>query len=113
MDYIFEKTWNETVTRISASFGEKLDYTGILFIIGLQELGRDFQTYKKDQKLDIIHIGICTLLEPFGYYAYEGRDQDGWPHFTRTTNLPALSPQEQELLVRKAIVRYFNPEETE
>ncbi len=107
MDYIFEKAWNETVTKISASFGEKLDYTAILFIIGLQELDKDFQTYKKDQKLEIIHIGICTLLEPYGYHTYIGRDPEGWPHFERVTELPPLSPTEQELLIKKAIVNYF------
>jgi hypothetical protein len=107
MDYIFEKAWNETVTKISTSFGEKLDYTAILFIVGLQELNKDFQTYKKDQKLEIIHIGICTLLEPYGYYTYMGRDPEGWPHFDRVTELPPLSPPEQELLIKKAIVNYF------
>lgn len=110
MDYLFEKVWNETVTRISASFGEKLDYTAILFLIGVQELGKDFQTYKKDQKVELIHIGVCSVLIPFGYYQFIGRDEDGWPHFERTDLLPALNPEEQELLVKRAIIRYFNPE---
>ncbi len=110
MDYLFEKVWNETVTRISASFGEKLDYTAILFLIGVQELGKDFQTYKKDQKVELLHIGVCSVLIPFGYYQFIGRDEDGWPHFERTDLLPALNPEEQELLVKRAIIRYFNPE---
>lgn len=110
MDYVFEKIWNETVTRISASFGEKLDYTAILFLIGVQELGKDFQPYKKDQKVELIHIGICSVLIPFGYYRFIGRDEEGWPHFERTDLLPGLNPVEQELLVRRAIIRYFNPE---
>lgn len=110
MDYIFEKAWNETVSRISASFGEKLDYAAILFLIGVQELGKDFQTFKKDQKVELMHVGICSLLVPYGYYEFIGRDEDGWPHFERSSNLPPLTPVEQELLVRKAIVKYFNPE---
>lgn len=108
MDYIFEKTWNETVEKVSNQFGEKLDYTAIIFIIGLQELGKDFQAYKKDQKIEIMHIAICALLEPFGYYEYEGRDADGWPHFKRVESLPSLSPPEQELLIKRAIVNYFD-----
>jgi hypothetical protein len=111
MDYQFEKTWNETITRVSAQFGEKLDYAAILFLIGVQELGKDYQNFKKDQKVELMHIGICSVLVPYGYYSFVGRDEDGWPHFERTDTLPALEPNEQELLIRRAIVRYFNHED--
>jgi hypothetical protein len=107
MDYVFEKTWNETVAKISESFGEKLDYAAILMLIGLQELGKDYQTFKKDQKLELMHIGICSVLLPYGYYEYKGRDDEDWPHFERVDSLPPLTPEEQEMLIRKAIVRYF------
>ncbi len=111
MDYVFEKTWNETVSKISEQFGEKLDYAAILFLIGVQELGMDYQNFKKDQKVELVHVGICSVLMPYGYYEFKGRDDDGWPHFERTDLLPALQPQEQEMLIRKAIVRYFEAEE--
>jgi len=107
MDFVFEKAWNETVSRISLSFGEKLDYAAILFLIGVQELGQDFQKFKKDEKLELMHVGICTLLMPYGYYNFVGRDEEGWPHFERVENLPPLNPEDQELLVKKAIVKYF------
>jgi hypothetical protein len=54
-----------------------------------------------------MHVAVCTLLEPFGYYEYEGRDADAWPHFKRIENLPPLSPPEQELLIKRAIIDYF------
>ncbi|MFM9983784.1 MAG: hypothetical protein ACKVOK_01040 [Flavobacteriales bacterium] len=111
MDYQFEKTWNETITRVSAQFGEKLDYAAILFLIGVQELGKDYQNFKKDQKVELMHVGICSVLLPYGYYTFVGRDEDGWPHFERTETLPALEPDEQELLIKRAIVRYFNLED--
>lgn len=111
MDYQFEKTWNETVERISTRFGEKLDYSAILFLIGLQELGKDYQNFKKDQKLELMHIGICSVLMPYGYYEFVGRDEDGWPHFERKESLPSLAPNEQELLIKKAIVKYFEQED--
>jgi hypothetical protein len=107
VDYVFEKAWQETVTKVSASFGEKLDYAAILMLIGLQELGKDYQKYKKDQKIELMHIGICTVLMPFGYYSFIGRDEEGWPHFERLESLPILTSDEQELLIRKAIVAYF------
>ena len=108
MDYVFEKTWNETVSKISASFGEKLDYAAILFLIGVQELGQDYQKFKKDEKLELMHVGICSLLVPYGYYTFVGRDEQGWPHFERNGDLPNLTPTEQEVLVKKAIVNYFH-----
>ncbi|MFN0031164.1 MAG: hypothetical protein ACKVOR_03290 [Flavobacteriales bacterium] len=111
MDFVFEKTWKETVNQLSERFGQPLDYAAILFIIGLQELGKDHQAYKKDQKVDIIHIGICSVLMPYGYYQFVGRDEDGWPHFERPEQLPALLPEDQELLIKRAIVRYFNETE--
>lgn len=107
MDYVFEKTWQETLDRISANFGAKLEYSAILMLIGAQELGQDYRQYKKDQKIDLMHIGICSVLQPYGYYHFIGRDEDGWPHFERMENMPSLSAEEQELLIRKAIVRYF------
>jgi len=111
MDYIFEKKWKETIDRISEPFGEKLDYAAILLMIGYQELGLDYRTFKKDEKISLMHIAICTLLEPYGFYTYEGRDADGWPHFERVEELPALEAAEQELLIRKAIIKYFDETE--
>lgn len=93
--------------ELSENFGEKLDYSAILMLIGLQELGKDYQSFKKDQKLELMHIGICSVLMPFGYYHFEGRDEEGWPHFSRKEELPSLDPSQQELLIRKAILQYF------
>ena len=83
MDYQFEKEWLEVQKRIERQFGEDVDLQGILYIIGVQELGKGFLKFKKDEKVDLMHVAICTLLEPYGYYRYEGRDDDGWPHFDR------------------------------
>jgi hypothetical protein len=110
MDYIFERAWQETLDRVSKQFGEKLEYGALLMLIGLQELGQDYSKYKKDEKIDLMHIGVCTVLLPFGYYKFMGRDEQGWPHFERVQNLPPLEPNEQELLIRKAIVEYFKEE---
>ncbi len=110
MDYLFEKKWQETLETASKNFGEKLDYSAILLLIGLQELGIFDLKFKKDQKLELMHIAVCTLLEPYGYYEFEGRDVDGWPHFTKKENLPVLSPGDQEILLKKAIMKYFGNE---
>jgi|688.fasta_scaffold1869758_1 hypothetical protein len=110
MDPDFEKLWNEVLDEASAPFGERLEIEGLLFLIGVQELGQTGRKFSKDQKLDLLHIAICRLLEPFGYYHYEGNDKDGWPHYSATEKLPSLSPAQQHQLMKRAIVEYFRPE---
>lgn len=83
----------------------------MLFLIGVQELGSGKQKYSKDDKLNLIHIAVCRLLEPFGYYSFSHYDEDGFPHFEETDKLPELRPNEQQLLMKKAIIQYFQDEE--
>jgi len=110
MDYLFEKKWQETLEEVSKNFGEKLDYSSLLMLIGLQELGNFDLKFKKDQKIELMHVGICTVLMPFGYYEFKGRDEEGWPHFERKKNLPMLEPGDQEILIKKAVMLYFGEE---
>jgi hypothetical protein len=83
----------------------------ILFLIGVQELGSGQQKYTKDDKLNILHIAVCRLLEPFGYYKFSHYDDDGYPHFEEVEKLPDLKPNEQQILMKKAIIQYFLDEE--
>ena len=63
----------------------------MLFLIGVQELGSGQQKYTKDDKVNLIHIAVCRLLEPFGYYKFS-HYVDGWPHYDETDHLPELQP---------------------
>ena len=83
----------------------------ILFLIGVQELGSGQQKYTKDDKLNMLHIAVCRLLEPFGYYKFSHYDDDGYPHFLETDTLPELKPNEQQILMKKAIIQYFIDED--
>lgn len=83
----------------------------LLFLIGVQELGSGQQKYTKDDKLNILHIAVCRLLEPFGYYKFSHYDDDGYPHFDEVSQLPELKPNEQQILMKKAIIQYFHDEE--
>lgn len=101
--------WEELQNQISEKFGggEKMDIDSITYLIGVQELGKGFQKFKKDEKINIMHIAICTLLEPFGFYEFEYFDEDGWPHYKIIDELPFLKPGEQSVLMKEAIVMYF------
>ena len=101
--------WNQVVEILSNRFadGEPLDLDAIIYLIGVQELGKVKKTFKKDEKINLMHIAICRLLEPFGYYKFEAIDADGWPHYTVVEQLPPLKAGEQTVLMKEAIVLYF------
>ena len=87
--------------------GEKLDLDAIIYIIGLQEKGNLKTKYNKEDKINLMHIAICRLLEPFGYYEFDYFDKDGWPHYRALEKLPSLKAGEQTVLMKEAIVNYF------
>lgn len=103
--------WERLQQKLKERFNEELDYDAILFIIGLQELGKPYKKYKKDEKVEIIHIAICTLLEPFGFYEFAGRDEDGWPHWILKENLPFLDAKQQNKLIIDSIIDYFKKDQ--
>ena len=83
----------------------------VLFLIGVQELGSGKQKYTKDDKLNLIHIAVCRLLQPFGFYEFSHYDAQGYPHFTEKEPMPDLKPNEQTLLMKKAVIQYFIDED--
>jgi len=101
--------WNNVVQILSNQFaeGDVLDLDAIIYLIGVQELGKVHQTFKKDEKLNLMHIAICRLLEPYGFYEFDFVDKDGWPHYKVKEELPALKAGEQSVLMKEAIVAYF------
>lgn len=104
-----EEKWQEVQLLVKKRFDEELDVQTILFVIGLQELGMPFQPLKKEQKLDLMHIGVCTVLMPYGYYKKIGVDDDGWPHFKNVEKLPNdLTGKAQEDFMKEAIIQYFD-----
>jgi len=105
-----ELKWQKLLANLSKNFGPDIGLEGILFLIGIQELGKGAVKLNKDQKLDVMHIAICRLLAPYGYYKYKGLDEDGWPHYERTERLPYLNAEQQNYLMREAIILYFEQE---
>ncbi|WP_299533255.1 hypothetical protein [Ulvibacterium sp.] len=108
-DLQLKERWDVLVEKLSAQFadGDLLELDAIIYLIGVQELGQYHKTYKKDEKLNLMHIAICRLLEPYGYYEFDFFDEDGWPHYTMKEALPHLKAGEQSVLMKEAIVNYF------
>ncbi len=101
--------WNKLIDFISGQFGsgERLDLQAILFLIGVNELGQGYRDFKKNEKLDLLHIAICKLLSHHGYFSFIGRDKDGWPRWKSNDELPQLNPNQQTVLLRDGVVKYF------
>ena len=101
--------WDAVVNILSNQFadGEILDLDAIIYLIGVQELGQLNRKFKKDEKLNLMHIAICRLLEPYGYYEFDFFDEEGWPHYLVKEQLPPLKAGEQSVLMKEAIVNYF------
>lgn len=107
MDFDVELRFQEVVKELEQSFGDGLDVQAILFLIGVNELGLGYKDFSKSEKTDLLHVAICTLLEPHGYYEFEGRDKDNWPHFKLLQNLPPLKSRDQQHLIKEAIIDYM------
>ncbi len=105
-----KEKWDFLVTALTKEFsdGEELNLDGIVYLIGVQELGQGHRRFKKDEKINLMHIAICKLLEPYGYYEFDFFDEDGWPHYKIISELPQLKPGEQTVLMKEAIVHYFD-----
>ena len=108
-DIQLKERWENLVNILSDQFsqGENLDLDAIIYLVGVQELGQIHREFKKDEKLNLMHIAICKLLEPYGFYEFDYVDTDGWPHYNVKEQLPALKAGEQSVLMKEAIVGYF------
>ena len=76
MDYELERDFAVLRKLMEERFGEDPDLTSMVFAVGLQECGQGFRTFKKDEKLEVMHVGVCTLLAPMGYYEELGPGAD-------------------------------------
>ncbi|MGB5236835.1 MAG: hypothetical protein WBM43_03865 [Flavobacteriaceae bacterium] len=108
-DELLKAYWEKLVERLSDHFsdGDLLELDAIIYLVGVQELGQYHRSFKKDEKVNLMHIAICRLLEPYGYYRFEYFDEDGWPHYAVEEDLPPLKAGEQSVLMKEAIVNYF------
>jgi len=109
-DDIQQRWWN-LEAKLVERFGKKPDLEGILFLIGLQETGYITQNISKEQKQDLMHVAMCRILQSSGYYRMDGKDDEGWPHFTQVKDLPVYSLPEQENFIRDHVLLYFEAQD--
>jgi len=110
-DLDLEREWQALLGKLENMIGKKpADLNAVLFLIGVQELGKGRRTFTKEQKQDLMHIAICKILSFSGFYALEGIDEDGWPHWKMMKKLPHFDTTEQEKLLKIHVIEYFEKE---
>jgi len=110
-DLELDRKWNSLLQELGSIIGKKpKDLNSVLFLIGVQELGHGTKIFAKEEKQDLMHIGICKVLSLSGYYELEGLDKDGWPHWKLIKKLPHFDLLEQERLLKMHVMEYFEKE---
>lgn len=108
----FRERWLTVEAMLHERFGKTPNMEAILFLIGMNEIGKLKKKYTKEQKQDLMHVAMCTLLAQSGYYAPDGVDADGWPHFKLLQPVPPmLGLLEQEHFIKEHVIAYFEAEE--
>jgi len=102
-----QQRWWDLEAKLVARFGKKPDLEAVLFLIGMQETGFVQQKISKEQKQDLMHVAMCTVLAPSGFYGLEGRDEVGCPHFKQLKPLPDMFLPEQESFIKDHVLLYF------
>ncbi|MFO8000332.1 MAG: hypothetical protein R6U46_03745 [Marinilabilia sp.] len=102
-----EENWDQLVLKISKRFKVTADFDFMLFIIGVQELGEGMRPYSREEKMDLINLGKCTLLKQSGYLEVEGKDEEGWPKFKENESLKSLTPSFLNYTLKRAAFDYL------
>lgn len=111
-DLEFEFRWGQLLNKIQKTIGQRpKDLNGVLFLIGVQELGKGHKNFTKEEKQDLMHIAICRVLSKLGFYTLVGTDQEGWPHWELAKPLPQFDLLEQEKLLKNQVLEYFEDEQ--
>ncbi|MFN8353491.1 MAG: hypothetical protein U0Y10_03520 [Spirosomataceae bacterium] len=103
--------WEELLDYLENSLGKRpADLNSVLFLMGVQELGKGHQFFTKEQKQDLMHIAICKALSFAGFYELEGVDSEGWPIWKLVKKLPHFDLLSQEKLLKMYVIEYFTTE---
>ena len=102
-----QQRWWALEAKLMARFDKKPDLEAVLFLIGMQETGFMQEKISKEEKQDLMHVAVCTVLAQSGSYIVEGTDPDHWPHFKQLQQLPEMTTHEQENFIKDHVLLYF------
>ncbi len=76
----------------------------MLLLIGYQESPEIKNSQNKEEKLDLINLGVLTVLEKQGFFK-RVPSETNWPAFEPTEK---KSEEDKERIIKRGIIRYFN-----
>lgn len=105
-----EARWTSVLEWIETRFGQRAGIEAVLFLIGIQSRGIGYHPeMKKERKQDTIMEGTFCAFETLGFYERVGLEEDGFWIWERAIDeMPKLSIEDQEKLLKLGIVRYFD-----
>ena len=72
-----DKAWNRLLEELETQFDQEITLKGLLYLIGVQELNLGIKQYEREEKVNVIHVAICKILIPFGFYKFDRLDEGG------------------------------------
>ena len=70
------KKWKALQEAVAENFDMDIpDIKVMLFLIGVQELGKGPKEFSKREKEELMHIATCRLFSSLGFYELEGQDE--------------------------------------
>ena len=99
--------WKELCDHLGRQFDIDIDLNGVLFLVGIRERGLTFQPFSKEEKMNLIHLGSCTLYAEMGLTENKGVDEDGWPIFVQKTLAPVIPEERKHKVLQDCAIRYF------
>jgi len=103
-----DKKWSGLLEKLENQFDQEMTLKGVLYLIGVQELNLGIKQYEREEKVNVLHVAVCKILTPFGFYKFDRIDEDGWPHYIELKAVKNLSESQQELLIKEAIINYLS-----
>jgi len=103
-----DKKWSGLLEKLENQFDQEMTLKGVLYLIGVQELNLGIKQYEREEKVNVLHVAICKILTPFGFYKFDRIDEDGWPHYIELKAVKNLSESQQELLMKEAVLKYLS-----
>ena len=84
-------------------FQKKPSLEAILLLIGYQESPEIKNSQNKEEKLDLINLGVLTVLEMQGFFK-KIPSETKWPAFEPTDK---KSEEDRETIIKRGIIQYF------
>lgn len=107
-----DATWEKLIAKLKQIIGKRpADLNAVLFLIGVQELGKGPRRFTKEQKQDLLHVAVCRVLSLSGFYQFDGYDLEGWPQFTLTKPIPQGDLLGQEDFLKEHVIQYFQEQQ--